>query len=182
MLLDRHPGPRVSAVSLTLVLAITLVPCGASSQESGVEKKLSQIDASLKEIVRVLSRLDQRQEADLILRRMDLESRKVETLESTLRNRRNEQDGLSQEVERFQAEMERIREQIFALDSLGSPEAAEEMAQQQDTLDQYEMMLEMTTERLWSLDQQIQELENELSGPRAQLRALEAAFDERVLP
>jgi hypothetical protein len=32
------------------------------------------------------------------------------------------------------------------------------------------------------LDQQIAELENELSGPRATLRTLEAAIDEELLP
>ncbi len=179
MILDRNPGPRVSAVALVLLVA--LAPTGLFAQQSGVEQKLTQIDASLQEIVRVLSRLEQRQEADLILRRMDLESRKVESLETTLRSRRNEQEGLRQETERYASEMERMREQIFALESLGSPAALEEMTQQQETLDQYEMMFEMTSERLWSLEQQIQELENDLSGPRSQLLALEAAFEERVL-
>jgi chromosome segregation ATPase len=172
--------PLVPTVALLL-----LTPFTAYAQKpldpSAIEGRLIEIDHTLQRLVDLLETMSAHQRTDLLLRRTEIQLRRIEPREAALRQIRESRERQSLVLEQLERQIEEGRRAWYELREL--PESTpEELTLLERRIQEQDRSRERIEAEIDLLDQQIVELENELSGPRATLRTLEASIDQELLP
>lgn len=173
--------PRFTTVLLTvLVLAAPAAairaqqePPDAPDQPAAVAVELQRLNGTLSRIAELLERQLEGQRLDLRLKRLEVASRRVDALESDLARLRSSRESLANEQFGMQSRMETMATEVEQADPDSLP-MYETMARQ------LERFLERRGTRIAELDARILEIENELTGRRADLQALEDRLDREL--
>jgi chromosome segregation ATPase len=145
----------------------------ASAAPAGVAAELQLLNSTLARIAALLERQLEGQRLDLRLKRLEVASRLVESLEDELARARSSRTSLADERFGMQSRLEMMATEVEQSDS--------------DSLPMYEAMtrqaerhMKLLDTRLAELDARILELENELTRRRDDLQALQDRLDREL--
>jgi len=170
-----------TAGALLLALAILATPVTPTAAQSGDEAgevvtQLDGIRSELKSISQLLQTLEKHQQVTLLMTRIRLKQQRLSLLESQLREARDNQENMEQELEHMAA----VEKSYFE-----SPDSGEFGSEPPDEAMQKE--LEYMRQRKANLQTRLEgqratviELENELMRARRDVLALEETVDEQL--
>ena len=169
----------ITLVPVALILAIWIIPAyGQDARPATPEEvvhEIAGIRASLDELVTLLSTMRRNQDADLILRRIEMHERRMAPVEQKLDSNKREQleteEGIGNVQEWKQQSEERIRE----IEREGREEISLDL-RREAALGESE--LERLTLRLETLRRQQIELENSLLDGRDDVEILDDLLEE----
>jgi chromosome segregation ATPase len=166
----------------TVLFAATLVAAGpAPSQEvdlltpapESVAGQLDRLNRTLTRIAELLERHIEGQRQEVSLKRLELATRRVETLESELARARSDLTSLEDNGYFVRSELETLASQAERSD----PESLPAL---EDQVQETERTLRLVEERVKQRVQRILELENELTRRRQDLEALQDRLDREL--
>jgi chromosome segregation ATPase len=145
----------------------------APAEPAGVATELQRLNATLTRIATLLERQLEGQRLDLRLKRLEVASRRVESLEDDLARARSSRTSLADERFGMQSRLEMMATEVEQSDSDSLPmyEAMTRQAERQ---------MKLLDTRLAELDARILELENELTRRRDDLQALQDRLDREL--
>ncbi len=171
----------ITLIPVALIAAIWVSPATGQDAPAGtpeqVVRELAGIQKSLGDLVALLSTMRRNQDADLILRRIEMHERRLAPLEGRLdRNRRERQEAKTtmSNIEEWKSQTE---EQIHEIKRVGRDEVPLPMRQE---VHMAEQQLDREQERLETLQQQQIELENALADWRDDVEILEDILRDLV--
>ena len=157
----------------------TLAPCALTAQQQSsqttVERELRSLEHRTGEIVRLLQELVTQRAEDQRLKRLQvavlvlqLRSTVINDIENRIRDLEDRTASENQKVAQIEAEIQR-------LDQRAQDDSIKEGARQrlENSRNQMADQLEMASQRAWSLEKQILDLQNELTEKRRNVKSLE---------
>jgi chromosome segregation ATPase len=176
---------RIGAVLLALLLSQAATLSAPASPEemppsldaTSVARQLAGINRSLETISAALASLLEQHETIVLLRRIDIEERRLSPLGEQLRRVRDEAESRKEEISRLEAMIEEAEERLSEAIRSGS-EADREALQQEKK--QIESILQLQEEQLAGLDLRIREAEDDLARGRRAIRILDEQLQERL--
>ena len=171
----------IAIVPVALIAAIWVSPAPGQDATGDIPERavreLAAIQDSLDELVVLLSTMRRNQEADLILRRIEMHERRLAPLDGRLdRNGREQQDAKTS-MGNIKEWMSQTEERIREIEREGREEVPLELYQE---LRMAEQQLTQEQERLEMLQQKQIELENTLADRRDDVEILEDLLSELV--
>ena len=160
------------AATVPALRAQEAAPPGAA-EPSPVATELQRLNTTLDRIATLLERQLESQALDLQLKRLEVASRRVDALEGDLSRVRSSRESLTEERMRVEAHLEHLAVEVEAADS-------EELPEFEVMLRNAQRMMERLETRTSELDARILALENELTGRRSDLQALEDRLDREL--
>lgn len=172
----RPAGPMAVPSGETTAPARDLAPV---TDEVGwsVVQEMAGLNATLQQIQAVLDRLLIQQELDLLMKRIDLRSRRVAPMESELRGIKSSVRSTTEEIQHLELYREELEESAADRREQGLEETGSAEEREQRDI---ESRLSVVTERLESLQRRQIEVENELAEQREEIQFLEDALDDRL--
>ncbi|MCP4659212.1 MAG: YbhB/YbcL family Raf kinase inhibitor-like protein [bacterium] len=149
----------------------------ATASETTLAQELTKLNQTMREITELMRTYIARQEVDMIMKRIELHRRYLTPLEEELRRAKSTQENVEEELERMSVIIAEMEEELERDDSDGL-DPADGRAQQ--AVDRMELHLKLQKDRRWTLEQRIIELENDLTGRRQEMEALEEIADEQL--
>lgn len=144
-----------------------------AAEPPAVAAELQYLNETLNRIATLLERQLEGQALDLQLKRLEVASRRVDSLEEDLSRVRSSREGLTEERMRVETRLEHLAVRVEDADSEDLPEFEVALRQSQRMMDRLES-------RTSELDARILALENELTGRRSDLQALEDQLDRAL--
>ena len=171
----------IAGVSLSIA---TLIPITLTAQQqpaqTTVERELRSLENRTGEIVKLLEELVVQRAEDQRLKRLQvavlalqLRSTAIAGIEGRIRTLEDRAMDANENSARLEAEIERINER--ALDDSVKEGARNRL---ENSRKQIESQLEIVSQRAWTYERQILDLQNELAGKRRNLEALEGIVTE----
>ncbi|MFP3940338.1 MAG: hypothetical protein ACLF0P_08525 [Thermoanaerobaculia bacterium] len=155
------------------VLRAQEAPPAGSAEPFAVASELQRLNSTLDRIATLLDRQLEGQALDLQLKRLEVASRRVDSLEEDLSRVRSSREGLTDERMRVETHLEHLAVEVEEADS-------EELPELEVSLRQAQRMMDRLESRTSELDARILALENELTGRRSDLQALEDQLDREL--
>ena len=174
------PARLTLGILLVFVSGATVSPLRAqeegpdgAAEPAAVATELQRLNDTLGRIANLLERQLQGQALDLQLKRLEVASRRVDALEDDLARVRSSRTSLSDQRMQMQSRLEGLAADVEEAD----PEA---LRRYETMLREAERIMEHFEGRIAELDARILELENELTGRRSDLQALEDRLDREL--
>jgi chromosome segregation ATPase len=166
-------------VPVALIVTIGIAP--ASGQDAPpatpeeVVRELAGIRASLDELVTLLSTMRRNQDADLILRRIEMHERRLAPLERRLDANKRDQLNTEQSIGDIQNWVRQAEERILDVEREGREEVPLEMRHE---VDRGQTELERLAEKLETLRRQQIEIENSMFAGRDDVEILDDLLED----
>jgi chromosome segregation ATPase len=176
--LGRRAGLALVVILLTLgggALAAEPSPAASAAALELLAREVAGMRASLERIAHRLDELSAGQEIDLLLRRIALRERRLETPTAELRRLRGQLASAQEERMQLALYLESLAEEVTR-GQLGG----EDVAELQDEGEQVEALLEGRLAEIDSIEVRIIPLENEIAEAREEIEILEEILDERL--
>jgi len=179
-----RPRTIVPALLLSIVLAPAVsgarpaygqaadpaAPGDRIPETPSVSRSLAEISATLKQLL-------DRQDLDLLVKRIDLKSRRIASLEGQLRGARDERDSLEEARSQIRLHLEQLTEQLdLELAKPGEGDSSAFKAQKEEM----ELRSRQLGDRMDALDLRMAELQSLLSVREDEIEGLEDALDRRM--
>ena len=171
----------IAFIPIALIAAIWVSP--ATGQEAPADtpeqvvRELAGIQESLDDLVVLLSTMRRNQDADLILRRIEMHERRLAPLEGRLDRNGREQQQAKTSMANIEEWKSQTEEQIFEIERAGRDEVPLPMRQE---VHMAEQQMDRELERLDTLQQRQIELENALADRRDDVEILEDLLRDLV--
>lgn len=180
-----HSGNRsgTGRILVTALVVIGLAPAGTgafagdettAAESDSVIEQLAGIRDELRSISTLLAAAGRHQEVTALMTRIRLKQQSLSSIETELRDRQAEKDGVQQEIEQLTAVAESWS------GSLDERLSAETQSEDKRQLELLRRQLENFKARTEGLGLRIVELENDLARAREEVAALEETVDERL--
>lgn len=170
----------VGMLLFTAVVVPLTVTAQQQSSQTSVEQELRSLGLRTGEIVKLLEELVAQQAEDQGLKRLQvavlalqLRSTAIAGIEERIRTLEDRAMDANENAARLEAEIERINER--ALDDSVKEGARNRL---ENSKKQIEGQLEIVSQRAWTYERQILDLQNELAGKRRNVEALEEIVTE----
>ena len=170
---------KVVAVEGCLVLAAAGAP--AVSEEPAAEdgsarlvKEMAALNQSMREAVALLKQHLEAQKMQLLMRRIEIRHDGLISIEEELRKTRDERLSVSEELDQLDLSLGSLDQRIE--DEAGLRQTNEWRMMKSEM----EIRAKTLKDRLLGLDQKVIDLENDLSGRRAEIREWEDLIDEAL--
>jgi len=168
------------------VLLLLCWPSAAPAQTPVDQAMLTQEITSLRVAIRELSALmesmlEQQQAAldqqtmELALRRLAMAREELEPIRKELRIAQEQRRTALEDQEMLESELDRVNEELSAAVSAGNETRVQQL---RGVPEQISIPLERAGDKVWRLDQRINELENELAAKEEALAELSQAIDQ----
>jgi chromosome segregation ATPase len=151
------------------------------SSQTTVERELRMLGDRTAEVIRLLEELVAQRAEDQRLRRiqvavlaLQLRSTAITSIEERIRTLEDRAASANQRVAQLEAEIERIDKRMMD----ASMRKAEGRKRLEDSKSQAETQLEIATQRAWSYESQILDLQNDLNDKQQNMEALEGIVME----
>lgn len=171
----------VAFIPVALIAAIWVLPASGQDRPADtpeqVVRELAGIQESLDDLVALLSTMRRNQDADLILRRIEMHERRLAPLEGRLDGNRREQLDAKTSMSNLEAWKSQTEEQILEIERAGRGEVPLPMRQE---VHMAEQQMDREQERFETLQQQQIELENALADRRDDVEILEDLLRDLV--
>jgi flagellar biosynthesis chaperone FliJ len=173
-------GALAAALTAAAAVAAPQAPADAPPSPSPADPAagLQEVNRTLREIAALLREYLERQQIDHLMKRIELQHRSLAPLEDELRRQRAERDGVASEMKALSAHQALMRERLDEEEVQGA--AAEQQDDWRMQVRQIEVRLALETEKVGALDQRIADLEADLAGRQAEIRAWEEMLDEAM--
>ena len=171
----------IALIPVALIAAIWVSP--ATGQDAPgdtpeqVVRELAGIQESLDDLVALLSTMRRNQDADLILRRIEMHERRLAPLEGRLERNGREQLDAKKSLGNIEEWKSQTEEQIYEIERVGREEVPLQMRQE---VRMAEQQMKQEQERLERLQQTQIDLENALADRRDDVEILEDTLRELV--
>lgn len=171
----------IALIPIALIAAIWVSP--ATGQDAPTDtpervvRELAGIQESLDDLVTLLSTMRRNQDADLILRRIEMHERRLAPLEGRLDRNRREQLEAKTSIGNIEEWKSQTEERIHEIEREGREEVPLQMRQE---VRMAEQQMNQEQERFERLQQQQIELENTLADRRDDVEILEDLLSELV--
>lgn len=177
---------RISSSAVLSLLVAVLALSGASrlygqQPEPGAAgdrmPETPSVSRSLAEISSALRQLLDRQDLDLLVKRIDLKARRISALEDQLRGSRDERDSIEEARMQLRLRLEQLTDQLdLELAKPGEGDSPAFKAQKEEL----ELRLKQLGDRMDALDLRMAELQSLLSVREDEIEGLEDALDRRM--
>jgi len=166
----------VAAVALsTASIALSQEPAAPPAADLAVS--MAELNASMKQIASLLREHLDKQEADLLMKRMEFSSRALASQEQLLRSAVNDRDGLVQEMKELQLRLDQIRAESDRMPGAGARPSEEELRRMSM---EFELRQGLYKEQLAAAEQKVMELENDVMKYRDEIRVWQELVDARL--
>jgi hypothetical protein len=168
------PGSGSAAVEAVQASSPPPVPAVSITDE------VAELNQSVRELVTLLQKYIDRQQVELLLRRVEIGLQKIGPLEQELRDLRARRAADARELNYRRTQLAAREE----LESLGTPGVNSEEERKQQALLKVEIEadIKLFKGRISQADQRIVELENELARENRSIQNWEAVVDQRFGP
>lgn len=173
--------PRCTSLCLAL-LALCAAPVAVRAQPgapeaftapAGLAAELQLLNSTLARIAALLERQLEGQRLDLRLKRLEVASRQVESLEDDLARARSSRTSLADQRFQMQSRLEMMSTEV-------DQSSSEALPMYEAMTREIERHLKLLDTRVAELDARILELENELTRRRDDLQALQDRLDREL--
>jgi len=167
-------------ISILLAPAVSGVHPAFGQQDDAAAGRIPEtpsVSQSLAEISATLKQLLDRQDLDLLVKRIDLKSRRIASLEGQLRGARDERDSLEEARTQLRLHLDQLTEQLdLELAKPGEGDSPAFKAQKEEL----ELRLKQLGDRMDALDLRMADLQSLLSVREDEIEGLEDALDRRM--
>ncbi len=171
----------IALVPLALIAVIWVSPAtGQHAPDTAAERvalELGDIRDSLDDLVRLLATMKRNQDADLMLRRIEMHERRLAPLEGRLDRNGREQQDVQTSIRNVEEWKSQTEERIHQIEREGREEIPLELLQE---VRMAEQQIALEQDRLDRLRQQQIDLENTLADRRDDVEILEDLLRELV--
>ena len=165
-------GAPLLAALLWSSSAIATDPQPAGAAE--IPGQLAALNDKFDRLLEAMDLFRQNQETDLLIRRIELEQRRIAPLDNELRKAQAEARETEQQIEQGEQMLEEEREGLRDLVD------ADEQEVMREQLDEWQRHLERERGRLESIHDRVRRLEDDLSDARETIDDLDARLLERL--
>jgi len=166
----------VAAVALSTA-SIALPQEPAPPQATDLAVSMAELNASMKQIASLLREHLDKQEADLLMKRMEFSSRALASQEQLLRSAVNDRDGLVQEMKELQLRLDQIQAESDRAPGAGARPSEDEFRRMSM---EFELRQGLYKEQLAAAEQKVMELENDVMKYRDEIRIWQELVDARL--
>jgi chromosome segregation ATPase len=166
---------RLALVSLALVFAVSTTPAQVPPESERIADELADIHLTLKRLVQLLEAAEARNDADLLLRRIDLMERRIAPLQGRVDSTQSEAHGLENEIRRMRAFEQELEDSIDEAVRDGSDTPENE---QRELQSQIRSELKQLLEQLEVAELRKRQAEDDLADAREEIEVLDETLLE----
>lgn len=161
-------------VVLCGLLPMQAVVAQEPARVGSLEEEMAGLNRSVRQMVELLRVYLERQESEIILKRIELKIYQLEPLAGELRGKRSRQRSVEEHIEHIEMNIRQMEDLLFeGKDSMSENESRQTRQRLKATQDE----LRMQKEKAWLLEQEAQDLESQVLVRRREIAALEDAAD-----
>jgi len=174
-----------NTLAIVVVAALALLMGGAAVSQQPAPPKaepdlattLTELNRSVKEIASLLRQHLEKQDADLLMKRMEISARHLAQQEQVLRSAVAERDSLTDAMRELQVRADQMRAEMDEAPAVGAQNRNEEMERLKS---EFELRQGLLKEKLAVADRKVMEMENDVAQFRDEIRAWQELVDARL--
>jgi chromosome segregation ATPase len=178
MIRKRNLGLLAVASAAMLIAAVAATPEPPREQQApDLAQGVSELNRSMKEIAALLRQQLEKQQTDLLMKRLEISERALSAREQDLRSAESEKSGVSEGLKEIQARLDQLDDESDEASAGGLRRENPDVLRMRTEL---ELQQKLLKDRLSAVDQRALDLENDVADLREEIRGWKELVDRAL--